>query len=667
MATCYSATMDETAQAVPTLPSPARTLSIGVTGHREGNREFAASRQKIEGTLTRLLGSISESLQSEAEPHAAGLRIVTNLANGSDLLAATIAQNMGIDVQAPLPAGRDLNLALNCLHPDWKLAREIAVGGTPEDPEELRNWRALNAAMDEARCFELADQDEALLGYLDRLGADPFDRKALQEFDGQVAKRTQLASRVTVEHSDILLAVWDGVSPTVLGGTRDTMADALEAGIPVIWLDARDPSRLHWLDDLADLSVASERATATSFDEIVAKTANDAQVSWAALDRADIVLDPNAWKARSSARFHAYRRIEQAFSGDGAPFKSIRQTYETPDRIANGSAREQIKTIGDLPGVDARLVAGIAEEILPGFALADGISTYLSDAYRGGMVASFLLSAAAIIAGVTYLPLVGPEGKWPFALAEFIMLVAIVAITIAGMRGEWHRRWFRTRRAAEYLRHAPILMAIGCMRPKGHLPRARNEHWPELFAWQLVGQIGIPAMRVTKEYLRRHLEEVLRPFLVSQSGYHKSKSARLERVHHNLDRMSETLFVLAIISVGGFLLLKAGSALGWLDPSVPDSVSKLATYTGVAFPTLGAAIASIRYFGDFERFASISDVTSAKLDRLIHRADLLLESSWDEINYGDHVDLARAMDEVVVSEIESWQSIFATKKMSVPV
>lgn len=667
MAACYSAMMDAIARSVLTLPSPARKLSIGVTGHREGNREFAANRQEIEQTLTRLLGSISKSLRAEADPHAAGLRIVTNLANGSDLLAATIAQNMGIDVQAPMPASRNLNLALNCLQHDWELARTLALGGAPEDLNELCNWRALNAAMDKAKCFELADQDEALFRYLDQLSADPVNRKALQEFDGQVAKRTRLASRVTVEQSDILLAVWDGVSPTVLGGTRDTMADALDAGIPVIWLDASDPSRLHWLDDLADLSVATERETATSFDEIVEKTNNDAKVSWAALDRADVVLDQTAWQPRSSAQFHAYRRIEQAFSGDGAPFKPIRQIYETPESIAEGSANQQIASIGYLPGVDAHIVEGIRKEILPRFALADGISTYLSDAYRGGMVASFLLSAAAIIAGVTYLPLVGPEGKWSFALAEFVMLLVIVAITIAGMRGQWHRRWFRTRRAAEYLRHAPILMSIGCMRPKGHLPRARNEHWPELFAWQLVRQIGIPGMKVTKEFLRQHLKEVLRPFLVAQSTYHKRKSARLERVHHNLDRMSETLFILAIISVGGFLLLTAASALGWLAASVPASVSKLATFAGVAFPTLGAAIASVRYFGDFERFASISDVTSAKLDRLIHRADLLLESSWDEINYGDHVDLARAMDEVVVSEIESWQSIFATKKMSVPV
>ncbi|WP_432200666.1 hypothetical protein ACRAQ7_14165 [Erythrobacter sp. W53] len=75
----------------------------------------------------------------------------------------------------------------------------------------------------------------------------------------------------------------------------------------------------------------------------------------------------------------------------------------------------------------------------------------------------------------------------------------------------------------------------------------------------------------------------------------------------------------------------------------------------------------IRYFGDFERFAAISDVTASKLDRLVRRSDLLLESQEKDASYEDFVDLTRKMDDVVVDEIASWQSIFGTKKISVPV
>ncbi len=46
--------------------------------------------------------------------------------------------------------------------------------------------------------------------------------------------------------------------------------------------------------------------------------------------------------------------------------------------------------------------------------------------------------------------------------------------------------------------------------------------------------------------------------------------------------------------------------------------------SGVALPTTGAAIAGIRFFGDFERFAAISEATADKLMQIERRIELLL-------------------------------------------
>ena len=646
---------------------PALIFTVGVTGHREGNFAFSENRERIADTLGIVLESLAAALRSEANAIETRLRLVTNLANGSDLISANLAGERGYEVYAALPFGRDVNYALNMLDGDWQTMAAVAGGAEPEDGGERANRKALQDAHDAACCFELADGDERLRWYLDRFAKGATTPLAIREFDGQVAKRTRLASRITVEQSDVLLAVWDGTSPTTLGGTLDTMTQALATDIPVVWIDARDPARLHWLEDIADLAVVREREAAVPVDEIVERVALLASASISAIGRAYDELAPGRWRLRSRRRFHAYRRIERMFSGDKARFASLVQRYEAPEDIASGSARGMTEAIAALPGMDGKVMHAIERRMLPRFALADGISTYLSDAYRGGMVASFLLSAAAIIGGLAYLPLVGPEGKWPFALLELTLLACIVAITVAGTRGEWHRRWFRTRRVAEYLRHAPVLSAVGANRPKGHWPVSRDEQWPELYARQVAMAAGLPGTRVTKDFLRDHLNKVLQPFLVSQRDYHRKKAARLAKVHHNLDRLSETLFLLAIVSVGLYLVLEAGGAAGAWPAAIPASLSKLLTFFGVAFPTLGAAIAGIRYFGDFERFAAISDITAAKLDRLIRRSGLLLESRRDEINYADFVDLAHATDDVVLEEIESWQSIFGTKRMSVPV
>jgi hypothetical protein len=84
-------------------------------------------------------------------------------------------------------------------------------------------------------------------------------------------------------------------------------------------------------------------------------------------------------------------------------------------------------------------------------------------------------------------------------------------------------------------------------------------------------------------------------------------------------------------------------------------------------PTFGGAIAGIRYFGDFERFSSISDVTSEKLVAIDARISQLLANPESAIDYGQAAALAREVDDTVVSEIESWQAVFAGKHVAVPV
>ena len=649
------------------LPRLERKFTVGLTGHREGNAAFADNRAAISATLAALLDGLKDGLHEESGDHGPDLRLVTNLANGSDLLAAQLAAEQGFEVFAPLPFGRTLNLALNMLDHVGAEVLAVAEGAEPTDPAERANWAAIRDACDASRCFELADQDDVLLGYLRRDRSGEGSPAAMREFDGQVAKRTRLASRITIEQSDVLFAIWDGISPTMMGGTLDTIRRALATNIPVIWIDARAPERIHWIADIADLSIVRERASSNGLAEIVTCCCGLAARSWSAIEQAEEEVSERRWRARSRRRFHAYRRIERMFAGEGRRLSSIRQDYEAPGEIAEGSCADLTRATSKLLGEESGVLKAVRQSILPRFALADGISTYLSDAYRGGMVGSFLLSAAAIIGGLAYLPLVGPEDKWPFALLELILLMCIVAITIAGTRGQWHQRWFRTRRVAEYLRHAPILVSVGCNRPSGHWPSARDDDWPELYARHVAMDAGLPRATVTKEFLKSHMKTVLKPFLSSQADYHRAKAARLARVHHNLDRMSEILFLLAILSVGLYLLLKGWSALGIVDDTVPDGLSKLLTFFGVAFPTLGASIAGIRYFGDFERFAAISDITTAKLEGLIRRSDHLLQSQHHEIDYGDFVALTRASDDVILEEIESWQSIFGTKKMSVPV
>lgn len=617
------------------LPPP--FFTIGITGHREGNQAFAANRDAIAAALEAIFESAANAIQ------AAGgrARLVCPLSEGSDLIAGQIAAARGWDLLAPLPFGLALNAEINF---------------ADADPA------AMLALADRARVFALADQDDDLAALMAAARQASDDKLLGRRLGALMSERAAAASRIVVEQSDLIVAVWDGVTPGALGGTRHTMAAALAVGVPVLWVNAAAPeqwSLLRLVEELGGSQSGAPATTDTIAERVSASLPAEADEA-AALHR-------ERWQPRSPRFLRAYRWIEDRFAGKhrpaGRPGKM--QRYEEPEGIAAGSAAPLVAAMRALPGSDPGFVDQIVRNVLQRFAWADGISTYLSDAYRGGMVWNFLLSATAVTVGVIYLPFAAPP-KWPFALIEFGLLLAIVAVTATGRRQRWHSRWFQTRRVAEYLRHAPILLLAGTARPAGRWPRGKDSDWPERHARQVIAQAGLPPITVTRAYLRAFLSDVLLKHVSAQQSYHHAKAGKLTHVHHGLDRISELSFKLAIVSVATYLVLNIGASLHLWPEAWPHATSKIFTVLGVFFPTLGGALAGIRYFGDFERFAAISEVTAQKLGSVRTRIEALLAGPESAIRFPLVADLAVAVDDIVIAEIESWQAVFASKTITVP-
>jgi hypothetical protein len=174
-------------------------------------------------------------------------------------------------------------------------------------------------------------------------------------------------------------------------------------------------------------------------------------------------------------------------------------------------------------------------------------------------------------------------------------------------------------------------------------------------------------MKVTPAFLKGALSLMRDHHVVPQRDYHRGKAKRLQRAQHNLDRLSEILFLFAVISVAIYLLIEVGAAFQWLPKELPHAVAKAFTFLGVLFPTLGGAFAGVHYFGDFERFAAISEITAEKLGDVATRIEILLAAPDSEITYARVSGLAHAIDDIVVNEIENWQSVFGGKHITVPV
>jgi hypothetical protein len=687
-------------------PPPHVRLCIGVTGHREDNPAFAAHRSEIQAHLDHVLDLIGRAVADEPTPRGAGaiapIRLHCLLADGTDQMAAAGALARGWHLVAPLPFGVTLNAAINS-HPATSHDARAVLSGAESSAHacsaEVRERAArIRAFAAQARLFQLADRDDLIAHlFLEKL-QHPEDPRKASAFAAESSERVALASRIVVEQSDLLVAVWDGVSRAFIGGTGHTIQVALETGAPVVWIDANAPARWRILmgpEALTDTETASNAAAPPR--EIADREAQLQALVRAALHPAPArnpgthhghrphhshqphprhrresgpeSLDRERLPRRSNPLWHLYRRIEALFGEDTLRrrLRSLRQTYETPEDIASGSAAKLLAQARALPGQEEDYIASVETAILRRFAWADGVSAQLSDTYRGSMIANFLLAPLAIVGGLAYLPLVGPEGKWPFALFELALLCAILGMTFTGQKRRWHSRWFETRRVAEYLRHAPILLLLGVSRAAGRWPQGTETSWPEWYARHGLRDVGLPHLAVTQSYLRRAVGDLLHQHVVRQRDYHIAKARRLAAVHRRLDKLSEGLFSLAIVAVASYLVLKGGGALRLWPGAIAGRSSDVFTFLAVLLPTFGGAVAAIRYFGDFERFAAISRVTAEKLETVHTRITQWLAAPDSAIDYGRAADLVHATDDVVVSEIESWQAVFGGKHVTVPV
>jgi hypothetical protein len=655
---------------------PGVRLNIGVTGHRADHPSYAPHAARIESAVRAVLDLIARTVSSSPPPFGAPfapIRMHSVMADGTDQLAAREALARGWEIVALLPFGRVLNCAINAHPRRLEDAEALLAGTAAQDPAVRTRAEAIGSLVARAHVFELADVDDRLAAQFLDTHTSPDDAAKTEAFRADSSARVALAGRLVVEQSDFLIAVWDGVRTNLVGGTGHTVAAALDAGTPVLWIDPADlatwrilgaPESLVSLredPDPSDRESVLRDLIATALLPRDAAPAKGKQQGAAA-------LAAGKWQTKSDPLWHAYRWIERRFGGDGGPGsrEGLTQIYETPAQVVTGSGAAVARALGALPEADDGFTDRVLRGVLGRFAWADGISAHLSDTYRGSMVVNFALSAAAVISGVAYLPFVGAEWKWPFAAFEVLLLGAILAITWIGQKRRWHGRWFETRRVAEYLRHAPLLLALGAARAPGLWPRSADAAWPEHYARHALREAGLPRVSITRAYLRAALTELIAPHVAAQRAYHTAKAQRLAAAHHNLDRLSERSFQLAVAAAAGFLLIAAANALGWVDDRPFGVLAKVFTFLGVALPTFGGCLSGIRFFGDFERFAAISRVTAAKLGTVERRIALILRAPDAALDYESIVALAHATDDIVVSEIENWQSVFEAKQITVP-
>jgi hypothetical protein len=165
--------------------------TIGVTGHR-----ILAEVEKIESAVDEAIRRVEQAFPSST------LRVLSALAEGSDrLVARRVLARPGGRLVASLPMSKA----------DYM--NDFAK------PESRREFLDLLAQAEEAIELPAAASRDAAY---------------------------EAAGLYVLEHSDVLIAIWDGKSSQGRGGTGAIVAEARERAMPVVWVHAgnRQPKTL---------------------------------------------------------------------------------------------------------------------------------------------------------------------------------------------------------------------------------------------------------------------------------------------------------------------------------------------------------------------------------------------------------------------------------------
>ncbi len=621
-------------------PKPVMTLRVGVTGHRQ-SRLSSDQLDRIGAQIQSILNLAAEGLAKIHEQYADDYAIderqlffVSALADGADTLSAKRAIGAGWRLLAPLPFSRA------------NYARDFSA-------EDREQFEALLSAAD-------------AVAELDGLRAAPADeeRAYLQ------------AGLVTVDQSDIVIAVWDGEGARGVGGTAMIKDEALSLGKPVIWVNAAA--------DKPPVILGAENTTVSLSPEPVS------------LESVLAVIDAVVAPPASS-------EIEHAFSGEKTHALAAYRIFvnETAHRFNYGSFFQFWEKLfaGKWPFRVGLICPTPAEEIfdarqstlaqklqssnhdqcifndliIPRFAWADHLAVHYGNLYRSSYFFNYLFAAVAVFLALFDLVAgeLGFGSKTLWIGSEVAIIFLILVITTAGKRGRWHEKWIDYRQLAEELRQYRLYYLTLGRDAGGDLSKGEGGEaasWVDWYFAATCREAGMTSGVFDAASIRRIADTVLKEEITPQIAYHDKKAGTLHILEHRLHHLGEYAFgatLLVCLFYLGLVFL-AGKEPGlatWAYETKNGAKGVVTMMTGF-LPALGAAFFGVRVQGEFGSTAERSHATAAQLKTLAEKFKALSAAQTPRLETLRLrvEETARAM----LMENMDWRMLYISKPLNLP-
>lgn len=602
---------------------PRLALQVGVTGHRPCRLPANSGNLKVR--IAETLQTIAQAYrefaataeaQTAYDTESPALRLLSPLAEGADRIAAVGGLAAGYELQCPLP-----------------FLRNLYVDDFAETPGSL-------------------DEFDRLLGKATKI----------LELDGERNNKPQAyrnVGHVVLNHSDLVLAIWDGEENPESPGTPGMVAKARRIGLPIVWVNTREPDKVRFLDPSSptnDWQDFSKTAIADFLIYCLLPPENSDASAQAG-------KGVNYWEKLCPAPKDTY----EAYFSDPEPCRNpLGSLYRGFFALLGKTGRQRFNLIGNPYRQDAdyqwQTLTGAGSSfhfpkpLQEHFIRADSLASHYADKYRGTFVGCFILGGLAVLCALLGGPFAGFSQDFKllsprFAVLELTLILLVLLLIHRGRHQDCHRRWLDYRLLAERLRQAAFLMPIGIV-PDGSLPAYeahgdRSHAWIEWLTHAVIRTDGI-ANDIIDAGHRQNYREFLCNIVADQVAYHRTNAERNERIVHTLHYVNLILLGLIITACVAhiFHLVHADTEL---------------TIAATVLPAFGATIAGILSQGEFNRIAHRSSGMAAHLAKI----EKSLKTSPPTAEF--LVEQANQAIAIMSQELSDWRIIFRVKPLEIHV
>ncbi|MDO8951719.1 MAG: DUF4231 domain-containing protein, partial [Draconibacterium sp.] len=648
-------------------------LRIGVTGHRTEPVIMPTRKKRkrpipdipaIRASIHEVLEVIRASCKDVADtngdlfdltpgnysqPGGGTLRIISALASGADQWVAEEAISLGFELQSVLPFSHEEYL------------KDFTV------PSEAESYKSL------------LEKSSAVLELDGKIGKD---KNGKRKPDSQ---SYEAVGRGILNQTDLLIAVWDGEVAQGRGGTGQVVKEALQNGIPVIWIPWATPEKWQmkqsiWriLEEPADLTGDSDRLS-----EMIRN-----------------LLLPPVEEHQSDAESGKSLRTEYFAEGQktGNPHLGIWMLFRTiicgelfkKDAFGNikdafivknfeVDEEKKVKKLWNKkvtndkwnPIIDEEKQEWINKRFTNHYAWANGLSMFYGDMHRSAFLIVFFLGAIAVFLALASIALgISGTHQTGWITSELFVIIVIIALTYRGRNRKWHKRWIDYRTLAEHLRLSRCLILFGGGSQQvvyeAHLSTYGNpaHTWMNWHYRAIERAAGLPNLVFDEKYLDS-CKEIWRDGLIkSQIRYHHNAKLRFGKMSKRLHIAGDFLFVATLIACIfhlAHLWVEHDPQFSW----IPENAGNWMTVLCAFLPALGAAFAAIRSYSEAQRLAQRSKAMDDTLTQFQVEFAVLpvAGESLNSVKLRSH---ANRVTDLMTNEMLDWRVVFQNRPLALP-